>query len=128
MVFDGIVFGGKAKGVKSDGEEDVIAVHTLFPGDDVHGGKGPGMAHMKALTGGVGELDQSVELWLVGLVLGGKDLFLLPAFLPFWLNGAEIIFIHGITLSFVMMENGNIIKEKEGNCKGGTGIDCFLPG
>ena len=62
VVLDGVVLGGQAEGVEPDGEQDVVALHALFAGDDVHGGEGPGMAHVQALTGGIGELDQPVEL------------------------------------------------------------------
>ena len=91
MVFDGVVLRGQAEGVKAHGEEDVIAVHPLFPGDDVHGRVGPGVAHMEPLARGIGELDKAIELGLVAVVRGCVDLGVLPFFLPFGLNGGEII-------------------------------------
>ena len=61
----------------------------------VHGGEGTGVAHMEALTGGIGELDEAVEL-LPGLVPGdgGEGLFLQPLLLPFLFNGCKIV-LHG---------------------------------
>ena len=56
VVLDGEVLGGQAEGVVADGQQDIVPVHPLLPGDDVHGGVGPGMSHVKARPGGVGEL------------------------------------------------------------------------
>ncbi len=92
VVLDGVVFRGQAKGVKAHGEQHVEAVHPLLPGDDVHGGVGPGMAYVEALAGGVGELHQAVEFGLIALVLGGVHLGVLPALLPLGFDGREIVF------------------------------------
>ena len=62
VVLDGVVLRGQAEGVKAHGEEDVVALHPLLPADDVHGREGPGVAHVQALAGGIGELDEAVEL------------------------------------------------------------------
>ena len=62
MVLDSEVLRGQAEGVIPNGEEDVIAVHTLFPGYYIHGGVGPGVAYVEAVAGGIGELHQAVEL------------------------------------------------------------------
>ena len=50
---------------------------------------------VEALTGGIGELDEAVEL-LPGLVPGdgGEGLFLQPLLLPFLFNGCKIV-LHG---------------------------------
>ena len=92
MVLDGKVLGGQAEGVIPDGEEDIVAVHPLLSGDDVHSGVGTRVTHVEARTGGIGELHQAVELGLaLDEVLGLIGLFFLPLLLPFLLNGAEII-------------------------------------
>ena len=95
VVLDGVVLRGQAKGIKADGEQHIVALHPLFPADDVHSGEGPCVAHMEALTGGIGELDEAVEL-LPGLVPGdgGEGLFLQPLLLPFLFNGCKIV-LHG---------------------------------
>ena len=79
--------GGQAEGVEPDGVEYVIPVHPFFPGHDIHGGEGAGMAHVEPLAGGVGELDEAVELGLFALVPGGVNLGLLPALVPLGLDG-----------------------------------------
>ena len=50
------------------------------------------MAHMETLTGGIGELDESIEL-LPCLVAGdgGEGLFLQPLLLPLLFNGGKIV-------------------------------------
>ncbi len=52
MVLDGEVLRGQTEGVKSDGEQDVVALHTFFAGDHVDGRKGAGMAHMESAAEG----------------------------------------------------------------------------
>ena len=91
VVLDGVVLRGQAEGVKADGEQDVVALHPLFAGDDVHGGKGPGMTHMQALSGGIGELDKSVELGALVAGDGGVGLGLFPVGLPLLFNGRKIV-------------------------------------
>ena len=93
VVFHGVVFRGQAEGVVADGEEDVIALHPLLPADDVHGGEGPGVAHMEALAGGVGELDEAEEFFLTSVAVdGGEGFFFQPFGLPFLFYGGEIVF------------------------------------
>ena len=92
VVLDGVVLRGQAEGVIPDGEQHVVALHPLFPADDVHGGEGPGVAHVEALAGGIGELDEAEEL-LPRLVPGdgGEGLLLQPLALPLFLNTGKIV-------------------------------------
>ena len=92
MIFDGVVLRGQPERVKAHGEEHIISIHPLFPGDNVHGGIGPGMAHMEALPGGIGKLNKAVELRLTAVVGGCKNFALFPAFLPLRFNSRKIIF------------------------------------
>ena len=94
MVLDGVVLRGQTERVKADGEQDVIALHSLFTGDNIHGRKGTGMTHVQTLTGGIGELDQTVELGALVAGDGGIGLGLFPIGLPFLFNGRKIV-IHG---------------------------------
>ena len=92
MVLDGKVLSGQAKGIIPDGEKDIVAVHPLLSGDDVHCGVGTGVTDVETCTGGIGELHQAVELGLaLDEVLGLIGLFFLPLLLPFLLNGTKII-------------------------------------
>ena len=50
------------------------------------------MAYVEALSGGVGELNQAVELRLFTVVGGGEGLGFLPSFLPLGFDGGEIVF------------------------------------
>ena len=99
MVLDGIVFRGKTEGVEADGKQHVIVLHPALAGYDVDGGEGARMAHVQALAGGIGELDQTVELF-PGLIAvdGGEGLGLLPVFLPFLFDCGKVVF-HMLTLS-----------------------------
>ena len=92
MVFDGEVLRGQAKGVKADGEQNIVALHALFTGNHVDGGKGPGMAHMESRCGGIRKLDKAVKLF-TGLVAGNGAIGLgfFPIVLPFFLNGRKIV-------------------------------------
>ena len=92
MVFDGEVLRGQAKGVKANGEQNIVALHALFTGNHVDGGKGPGMAHMESRCGGIRKLDKAVKLF-TGLVAGNGAIGLgfFPIVLPFFLNGRKIV-------------------------------------
>ena len=92
VVLDGVVLGGQAEGVKADGEEHIVPVHAALPGHHVHGGVGPGMSHMEALAGGIGELHQGVEFLLVRVTgAAGEGLLLPPLVLPFLFDGGKIV-------------------------------------
>ena len=101
VVLNGIVFRGQTECVIADGEQHIVAVHAALAGYHVHSGVGTCMTHMQTLTGGIGELYQSVELRFVGIVFAGESFFVLPALLPFFLNGGKII-IHCIHALFII--------------------------
>ena len=78
--------------LKADGEEHIVPVHAALPGHHVHGGVGPGMSHMEALAGGIGELHQGVEFLLVRVTgAAGEGLLLPPLVLPFLFDGGKIV-------------------------------------
>ena len=83
VVLNGVVLCGQAKGVVPNGKQHIFPLHPLFPGNDVHGGVGPTVTHVKACAGGVWELKQGIELLLFAAVLCGVQVLLLPNFLPF---------------------------------------------
>ena len=128
MVLDGEVLGRQAEGVIPNRKQHVIAVHPLFPGNHIHSGVGPGMTHVQAGGGGVGELHQTVEFRLGGIaVLTSEGLFLRPAGLPFLFNGGEIVLqnYHALLLLLPLLReisiSHNIIPKFPLNCKGLTG-------
>ena len=92
MVLDGEVLRGEAEGIEANGEEHIVPLHALFPGDHINSGKGPWMTHMEACRRGIRELDEAVELFS-GLVAGdgGVGLGLFPVVLPFLFNGRKIV-------------------------------------
>ena len=92
VVLNGVVLRGQAEAVIPHGEEHIVAVHAALAGHHVHGGVGPGVAHMQALSGGIGELHQGVELGLVAVIPGLIDSGFLPFLLPLRLNGGKIVF------------------------------------
>ena len=101
MVLYGVVLRGQTKSVKADGEKDIVALHPLFAGHDVHCGEGSGVSHMQTLAGGIRELYQAIELGLAAAGLSRVGLALFPFLLPLFLYGRKIIF-HGDQLSFVI--------------------------
>ena len=92
VVLNGVVLRGQAEGVVPHGEEDVVPVHPALPGHHVHGSVGPGVAHVEALAGGVGELHQGIELGLAVPGDGVVAVFLSPAVLPFAFNAVKLVF------------------------------------
>ena len=96
VVLDGKVLRRQAESVKADGKQDVVALHALLAGDDVHGREGARMAHVQSGRGGVRELDQAVELRPRVPGDCGVGFGFLPVFLPFLLNGRKIV-LHSFT-------------------------------
>ena len=115
VILDGEVFGGQAEGVPADGEEHVVAFHAALAGDDVHGRVGAGMAHVQAVSAGVGELDQAVELGLGVVIGGGEGLVVIPVLLPFRLDLCRIVGLefHGDCLLVRLVEYGQLLRDKK---------------
>ena len=94
VVLDGKVLRRQAEGVKADGVQDIVALHALFAADDVHRRERARVADVEASGGGIRELNEAVELGALVACYGSIGLFLLPLFLPFFLNGCKIV-LHG---------------------------------
>ena len=89
---DGVVLCGQTERIIADGEQHIVTVHALLAGDDIHCGIGTGVTHMETLSGGIGELHQTVPLLAGGVTGHGVEgIGLLPALLPFLLNGGKIV-------------------------------------
>ena len=97
VIFIGIVFGGQAKSIETDGKQHVIVLHPFFTADDVHSGKWPGVAHMQTLSRGVRKFNESVKFGT--LISGdcGEWLFLAPFILPLFLDGGKIV-LHSLCI------------------------------
>ncbi len=91
---NGIVLGGKTKRVKSDGEQDIVALHASFPAYDLKAGVGLDMSDVHAGARGIGELNEAVELGFVTVILRVEDTGLLPFLLPFRLDVSKIVWFH----------------------------------
>ena len=87
----GIVLSRKAESVEADGEQDIVPLHPALPGDDLQSGICLDMADMHACAAGIGELHQSVELRLRGIVHRVEDLGLQPSGLPLRLDFFKVI-------------------------------------
>ena len=84
------------------------------------------MAHVEALARGIGELDQTVKLGPFAPVGGGKDLALLPALLPFRLNGGKIVFQNHHTLFILSGHNPAKISYRKYYSEFSAGLQGFL--
>ena len=93
VVLDGIVLRGQAKGIKADGKEHVVALHPLLPADDVHGGEGPGVSHMRA----PGRRDRGTQSGrknfsrVLSPVTAAKGFSSSHSLLPLLFNGRKIV-------------------------------------
>ena len=91
MILNGKVLRRQAEGIIAHGEQHVHASHPLFPGDDIHGRIGPGVAHMQSCGAGIREFHQGEELFLLAAVLSGVEFFLLPDLLPLFFNVCKFV-------------------------------------
>ena len=90
VVLDGGVLGRKAKGVESDGVQDVIAAHAGLSRHGVTDGVVAGVAHVQVARG-IREHLQHVLLGLLGALLGLVELLGIPGSLPLGLYGLGVI-------------------------------------
>ena len=83
---DGVVLGGKTEGIKAHREKYVVALHTSLARDDLKAGIRLDVSDVHSRARGIGELDESIELLLVAVVLCVERTFTFPAILPFLLK------------------------------------------
>ena len=129
LVLDGIIFRGQAEGVPADGEQHVVALHAALAADNVHGGIGPGMAHMQPRPGGIRELDQPIKLGLAVIRFRLKGMGLRPDFLPLLFNGCGVVIllVHGRFLlldpkkRFAFLQRRNAVSRYHFACPGRPG-------
>ena len=97
VVFDGKVLRRQAEGVPAHGIQHVVSLQAALAGHHVQGGVGAGMTHVEPLAGGIGELNQGVELRLGRVFRSGEGVLLLPNRLPFLFNrGGCVPHVDGI--------------------------------
>ena len=105
VVFDGIVLGRQTKRIKSDREQDIVALHPALAADDVHRRERARMADVQPLSGGIRKLDQPIKLRARITGDGRERLFRLPARLPFFLDCLKII-LHSVHFSLKKSKTG----------------------
>ena len=118
VVFDGIVLGRQTERIKSDREQDIVALHPALAADDVHRRERARVADVQPLSGGIRELDQPVKLRARITGDGRERLFRLPARLPFFLDCLEII-LHSVHFSLKKSKTskrGGVMTAPNGYC------------
>ena len=84
----------KTESVPAHGIKDVIALHSLFSGNNIQSGVGTGMSYVKSLSGRIGEFNKSIKFGL-GIIGGcGIGFLFVPDVLPLLFNCGKIIAFH----------------------------------
>ncbi len=91
MVFDRIIFRGKAESIPSHGIQHIISFHPPLARHNVKGRVRAGMSHMKPLPGRIREFHQRIIFGLGIILRGGKSLVFLPDLLPLSFNFFGVI-------------------------------------
>ena len=97
----GVVFGGKTERVEADREQDVIALHAAFAGDDIEPGVGLDVADVQSRSARIRELDKRVKFRFARIVARAICFFIEPTLLPLAFDRFEIVF-HTVYISFRM--------------------------
>lgn len=90
---DSGVLGRQSESVKSDGKQNIVALHTPLAADNLQSGVCLDMPYVHPHAGRIGELDQPIEFWLVGSILRLENMRFLPTLLPLALNGGKSYFM-----------------------------------
>ena len=85
-LLDRRVFRWQPEGVKPDGKQDIIALHSALATDDLKAGICLDMTHMHPASGGIRKFHQTVKFRFIAVVFGGKRPRVCPALLPFRFN------------------------------------------
>ena len=97
---DSVVFGGKSVCIKADGEQDVAALHSAFPRNNLKAGICLDVPHVHTCARGIRKLDQTVKLRLGVVFFCDERLLFVPDLLPFGVDPLKIV-LHGISVPFV---------------------------
>ena len=93
IVLDGSVFGRQAEGVPADGVQDVEALHSLGPGQNIAYAVVAHMPHVQ-IARGIGEHFEHIVFGQAALVGTGKGMGFFPALLPFQFDFLGIVSFH----------------------------------
>ena len=88
---DRIVLGGKTEGVKTDGEQYIIALHPALSGNYFNAGICLDVANMHACAAGIGKLYKAVKFGLVAEIHRLENTGVFPFLLPLRLNLFKIV-------------------------------------
>ena len=92
--FNGGVFSRQAKRIPAHGVQHVEPLGAFHPGNDITQRVVADMADMNAPRW-IGEHFQDIIFWLIRVDAGSKATSLIPALLPFFLNGGCVETTHG---------------------------------
>ena len=102
--FDGIVLRWESECVKSDREQDIVALHPSLAADDLQTGVRLDVTDVHTGTARVRKFDESVKFRLGVILARLKDLRFRPFVLPFFLNFVKFVF-HDSSLSGFLYRN-----------------------
>ncbi len=114
-VLDGCFLCWQTEGVKSDGEHDVVSLHTDIARFGIGWGHGIPVPNVQ-VTRSIGKHGQKVELWPRIILPGMVQSVCLPLFLPLGFNNRRIVFFlfhHNLHLPLL-----RILQEKSASHRG----------
>ena len=79
--------------IEADRKQHVVALHAAFPADNFQTRICLDVSDMHAVTGGIRELYQCVELRLGVILARTERAVLFPILLPLWFDRGKIIFV-----------------------------------
>ena len=90
---DGGVLSRQTVGIKTDGEQYIIALHPALAADNFQTGIRLDVSYVHTVTGGIREFYQRIELRLGVIFLGTERTVFFPVLLPLWFDRGKIIFV-----------------------------------
>ena len=91
---DGVVLGGKAKSIPSDGVHDIKALLAVKASEGVGRPESFDVAGVESGARGVGELTSNVFFGFVAEIFGCVGFGFFPDFLPFWFYFRGVVSFH----------------------------------
>ena len=94
ILLDSRILGRESVCVKSDREEDIVALHSSLTGNYLKARISLDVTNVHTVTRGVREFYQTVELLLAVVVRSLECVMFVPVFLPFGFNRFIVISAH----------------------------------